>query len=65
MVEIPYEGGDSAAREVVDGAPGILITRGGRPLTVIVFTVTGGTITAIRTLTDPPRLAQVVPSWVA
>jgi RNA polymerase sigma factor (sigma-70 family) len=50
---------------VVDGAPGILITRGGRPLTVIVFTVTGGTITAIRTLTDPPRLAQVVPSWVA
>ncbi len=50
---------------VVDGAPGILITRGGRPLTVIVFTVTGGTITVIRTLTDPPRLAQVVPSWVA
>jgi RNA polymerase sigma-70 factor (ECF subfamily) len=29
------------------------------------FTVTGGAITMIRTLTDPGRLAQVVPSWVA
>jgi RNA polymerase sigma-70 factor, ECF subfamily len=29
------------------------------------FTVTGGAITAIRMLTDPDRLAQVVPSWVA
>jgi RNA polymerase sigma-70 factor (ECF subfamily) len=28
------------------------------------FTVTGGAITAIRVLTDPGRLAQVVPSWV-
>ena len=28
------------------------------------FTVTGGAVTAIRALTDPARLAQVVPSWV-
>jgi RNA polymerase sigma-70 factor (ECF subfamily) len=28
-------------------------------------TVTGGAITMIRTLTDPGRLAQIVPSWVA
>jgi len=37
----------------------------GRPVTVMAFTVTGGAITMIRTLTDPVRLAQVVPSWVA
>jgi RNA polymerase sigma-70 factor, ECF subfamily len=50
---------------IVDGSPGILITAGGRPVTVMAFTVTGGAVTAIRTLTDPKRLAQVVPSWVA
>jgi RNA polymerase sigma-70 factor (ECF subfamily) len=49
----------------VDGVPGFLVTFDGRPVTVVAFTVTGGTITAIRTLTDPKRLAQVVPSWVA
>jgi RNA polymerase sigma-70 factor, ECF subfamily len=50
---------------VIDGVPGVLITVGGRPVTVIAFTVTGGAITAIRVLTDPGRLAEVVPSWVA
>jgi RNA polymerase sigma-70 factor (ECF subfamily) len=50
---------------LVDGAPGVLITVDGRPVTVMAFTVTGGAITKIRTLTDPGRLAQVVPSWVA
>jgi RNA polymerase sigma factor (sigma-70 family) len=50
---------------IIDGATGILITAGGRPVTVMAFTVTGGAVTAIRTLTDPDRLAQVVPSWVA
>jgi RNA polymerase sigma-70 factor (ECF subfamily) len=49
----------------VDGVPGFLVTFDGRPVTVLAFTVTGGTITAIRALTDPKRLAQVVPSWVA
>jgi RNA polymerase sigma-70 factor, ECF subfamily len=32
---------------------------------IMAFTVTDGAITAIRTLTDPDRLGQVVPSWVA
>jgi RNA polymerase sigma factor (sigma-70 family) len=50
---------------VVDGLPGVLITVDGRPSTVLAFTITNGTITAIRALTDPERLAQIVPSWVA
>ena len=50
---------------LVDGAPGVLITVDGRPVTVMAFTVTDAAITLIRTLTDPARLAQVVPSWVA
>ncbi|HEX6522903.1 MAG TPA: sigma-70 family RNA polymerase sigma factor [Streptosporangiaceae bacterium] len=49
----------------VDGAPGVVITMGGRPVMIMAFTVTDGTITAIRALTDPDRLAQIVPSWVA
>ena len=50
---------------LVDGVPGVLITAGGRPVTVMAFTVADGAVTAIRMLTDPDRLAQVVPSWVA
>jgi RNA polymerase sigma factor (sigma-70 family) len=50
---------------VIDGIPGILVMVSGRPVMVMAFTVTDGAITAIRTLTDPDRLAQVVPSWVA
>jgi RNA polymerase sigma factor (sigma-70 family) len=50
---------------VVDGRPGVLITVGGRPVTVMGFTVTNGAITAIHALTAPARLGQVVPSWVA
>ena len=50
---------------LVDGLPGALVTTGGRPVTVMAFTVADGTITAIRVLTDPGRLAQLVPSWVA
>ncbi len=50
---------------LVDGLPGVLITAGGRPVTVMAFRVTGGAITAIRVLTDPDLLAQVIPSWVA
>ena len=50
---------------LVDGVPGVLVTVDGRPVTVMAFTVTGDAITAIRLLTDPRRLAQVVPSWVA
>ena len=50
---------------LVDGVPGVLITVGGRPVTVMAFTVADGVIAAIRVLTAPDRLAQVVPSWVA
>jgi hypothetical protein len=50
---------------VIDGVPGILVMVSGRPVMVMAFMVADGAITAIRTLTDPDRLAQVVPSWVA
>jgi RNA polymerase sigma factor (sigma-70 family) len=50
---------------VIDGVPGILVMVGRRPVMVMAFTVADGAITAIRTLTDPDRLAQIVPSWVA
>ncbi|MEV0401166.1 sigma-70 family RNA polymerase sigma factor [Actinoallomurus sp. NPDC050550] len=57
---------DALAHPVlVDGVPGVLITIGGRPVTVMAFTVADGAITAIRGLTDPARLGQIVPSWVA
>jgi RNA polymerase sigma factor (sigma-70 family) len=49
---------------LIDGVPGVLIMVGGRPVMVMAFTVAGGAITVIRTLTDPDRLAQIVPSWV-
>jgi RNA polymerase sigma-70 factor (ECF subfamily) len=50
---------------LVDGVPGVLITIGGRPVTVMAFTVANGAVTAIHGLTAPARLGQVVPSWVA
>ncbi len=50
---------------LVDGVPGVLVTLGGRPVTVMAFTVADGAVTAIRGLTAPGRLGQVVPSWVA
>ena len=50
---------------VVDGMPGLLVTIDGKPHTVLAITVTNGVITAIRSMTDPGRLAQIVPSWVA
>jgi RNA polymerase sigma-70 factor, ECF subfamily len=34
-------------------------------VTVLAFTVTDGVVTAIRGLTAPAWLGQVVPSWVA
>jgi RNA polymerase sigma factor (sigma-70 family) len=49
---------------LIDSVPGILVMVGGRPVMVMAFTVADGVITMIRTLTDPDRLAQVVPSWV-
>ena len=50
---------------VVDGLPGLLVIVDGQPVTVLAFTIANGTVTAIRALNDPDRLAQIVPSWVA
>lgn len=50
---------------VVDGLPGLLVTIDGQPHTVLAVTVANGVITMIRSLSDPDRLAQIVPSWVA
>jgi RNA polymerase sigma-70 factor (ECF subfamily) len=49
---------------LVDGVPGVLVTVHGRPVSVMAFTVTDGAVTTVRALTDPDRLAQIVPSWV-
>ncbi|MCF6470791.1 sigma-70 family RNA polymerase sigma factor [Nonomuraea sp. MG754425] len=49
---------------LVDGVPGALITFGGRPVTVVAFTITDGVVTAIRAMTDPERLGRIVPAWV-
>lgn len=45
------------------GAPGVLIVLEGRPVSVMTFTVQDGLITEMRSVTDPDRLAQIVPSW--
>lgn len=42
---------------------GMLIVLNGRPTFVITFTVQDGLITEMRSVTDPDRLAQIVPSW--
>jgi RNA polymerase sigma factor (sigma-70 family) len=57
--------GARALPAVVDGLPGLLVIVDGQPATVLAFTVANGAITAIHGLTDPGRLAQIVPSWVA
>jgi RNA polymerase sigma-70 factor (ECF subfamily) len=48
----------------VRGAAGVLILIAGRPVTLMAFTVRDGSITQIRSIVDPGRLAQIVPSWV-
>jgi RNA polymerase sigma-70 factor, ECF subfamily len=45
------------------GAAGVLIVVDGRPVSVMTFTVHNGLITEIRSVADPARLAQIVPSW--
>lgn len=57
--------GALARPAAVDGHAGLLVIVDGQPVTVIAFSVTDGAITSIRALTDPARLAQIVPSWVA
>jgi RNA polymerase sigma-70 factor (ECF subfamily) len=45
------------------GATGVLLIIDGRPISVMTFTVAEGLITRMRSVTDPDRLAQIVPSW--
>jgi RNA polymerase sigma factor (sigma-70 family) len=43
---------------------GVVITVGGRPISMMAFTVADGSVRAIRAVSDPARLARLVPSWV-
>lgn len=44
---------------LVNGAPGLVYTREGRPFSVMAFTVRGGKIVEIDILGDRERLAQL------
>ena len=44
---------------LVNGAPGVVVTVRGRPVSVMGFTVTDGHIAAIDVLTDPDRLSRL------
>lgn len=57
--------GGSVCPITVDGAPGAIVMVDGKPTTVIAFETRSGMITRIRSITDPQRLAQVVPSWIS
>jgi RNA polymerase sigma-70 factor (ECF subfamily) len=46
---------------LVDGAAGLLVTKGGRPYSVMAFAVTDGRVTGIGILADPERLARLEP----
>jgi RNA polymerase sigma factor (sigma-70 family) len=58
-------GGSVAHPVLVNGAPGVLVTKEGRPVMVMAFTVRDGRIAQIRGLSNLSRLGQIVPSWVA
>lgn len=51
--------GPFARRALVNGAAGIVAAPGGRPVSVLGFTVTGGRIVEIDILADPERLSQL------
>jgi ketosteroid isomerase-like protein len=44
---------------LVNGAAGVIVARGGRPFSVMGFTITGGKIVEIDILADPQRLRQL------
>ena len=44
---------------LINGTPGVLSSRDGRPFSVIGFTVTAGKITEIDVIVDPDRLRQL------
>ncbi|MFJ2648192.1 RNA polymerase sigma factor SigJ [Streptomyces sp. NPDC087420] len=52
-------GGGVLRRALVNGAAGVVVSREGRPLSVLGFTVTAGRIVAIDILADPERLARL------
>lgn len=58
-------GGPDAIRRPIRarGQAGVLIIRNGQPTAIFAFTIRDGLITRIRSVVDPPRLAQLVPSW--
>jgi RNA polymerase sigma-70 factor (ECF subfamily) len=45
------------------GAPGMLLVVAGRPRSLMTFTIREGRIAAIRSVTDPDRLARIIPAW--
>jgi RNA polymerase sigma-70 factor (ECF subfamily) len=49
----------------VRGAAGVLILVNSRPVTLLTFTVRDRLISQISSLTDPDRLARIMPDWAA
>jgi RNA polymerase sigma factor (sigma-70 family) len=47
---------------LVNGAAGVVITRRGRPITVMGFTVAGGKIAEIDSIADPERVRKIIAS---
>jgi ketosteroid isomerase-like protein len=48
---------------LVSHAAGVLLTRCGRPFTVVGFTVTNGRIGEIAAISDPGRVARITAAW--
>jgi RNA polymerase sigma-70 factor (ECF subfamily) len=46
-------------RALVNGAPGMVTTRDGRPFSVAAVTISGGRIVEMDFLADPERLAKL------
>jgi RNA polymerase sigma-70 factor (ECF subfamily) len=46
-------------RALVNGAAGVVVAPGGRPVSVMGFTVRGGRIVEIHSVADPDRLRQL------
>jgi RNA polymerase sigma-70 factor (ECF subfamily) len=44
---------------VINGAAGVVVAPGGRPVSIMAFTVTGGRIVEIDSIADPERLDQL------
>jgi RNA polymerase sigma-70 factor (ECF subfamily) len=46
-------------RAIVNGAPGVVVARGGRVIAVAAFTTAGGRITSLNVIADPDKLRHV------